>query len=852
MKKTTSLIFLVILAASLFMGCSQKKNNFLNRFFHNTNSRWNGLFNAKEAYKSGMAKLEDSHKENYRELLPLYIYGTEEEAQAIQGDMETVIKKCSRVIEYHSMDIKGKEYCKWIDESWMLIGKAYFFEKNYLEARPIFTFVAKKFKDSDTKFEARLWLVRTFIEMENFEKADEVIRSIVNSKNMPEEYLPEFKATRAHYHIKLEEYDKAILELEEAILVQKKKKVLTRWMFILGQLYAMQGETIRANNIYKEVVKKHPEYEMEFWAQMNRALSYTADDGSSFDIKKVLLKMLRDDKNIEYQDKLYYALSEVYEAEGEEDKQVRSLVQSTVTSVDDDYQKGLSFLTLAELYFARPEYVPAQAYYDSAVTYLPKEYPNRAEIENIQLSLKELVDKMIIIRTEDSLQALAKLPEHELEALIDEIIEQKIADEEKRREAEQGSGQSSTSEGAFANETSIGVKGQWYFYNSRSLEYGKSEFKKVWGGRINEDNWRRSDKTTIAIDEFESFNEGAIDSTLTEISDRSSYLKDIPFTEQAMAASNEKLEQAYYDLGIIYKERMSDNRKAVGPWRNIIFRFDTSKNRMPTLYQLYRTYHNLGNTDSANYFKNYILYRYPESDYAKIIKDPNYAKNKSDVKKVVEQLYQKAYQYYEMGYYGAAINKVDETLKDYPENELKVKLLYLKALSEGKDKSKEALIKSLEVFVAKYGATAEGQDGKKRIEILTTEKKEAVNILPPKYTYEPRARHLAVLIVPAEKDIESIKGSISNYHKAYHATTSYDISSVLLDKGHFMVSIKQFKDEDAAFDYYNGFKKNRSSLKEINASGYDFFIISYTNYALFFQDKRTNEYLEFMKKHYEL
>ena len=800
-----------------------------------------------------MEKLNESRKENYRELLPLYVYGTEAEAQAIQGDMEVVIKKCSRVIEYHSMDIKGKEYCKWIDESWMYIGKAYFYEQNYIEAKPIFTYVAKKYKKTDTRYEARLWLVRTLIEMEDFERADEVIRTLTNAKDLPEEFIPDFKATRAWYHIKLEEYDRAILEMEEAILVQKEKKLLTRWMFILGQLYAIQGETIRANQMYKDVVKKHPEYEMEFWAQMNRALAYTSEDGSSFDIKKVLLKMLRDDKNLEYRDKLYYALSEVYEAEYEEEKQIRALVKSTETSVDDDYQKGLSFLNLAEIHFRRPEYVPAQAYYDSTVAYLPQDFPNRAEIENIQQSLKELVDKMIIIDREDSLQALAKLPEHELEAFIDEIIEQKIAEEERRREVEQGSGQAGGSSSAFANESGLGGKGEWYFYNPRSLEYGKTEFKKVWGNRANDDNWRRSDKSSVATDDFEAFNEPGIDSTLTELSDRSKYLKDIPFTDEALSASNGKLEQALYELGIIYKERMEDDAKAVGPWRQIIFRFDSSKNRMPALYQLYRTYLSLNNDDSANYFKNYILYKYPESDYAKIIKDPNYAKNKSDSKKEVLAKYNKAYYYFEQEYYVACINKVDECLKDHPETDLKTKLLYLKALSVGKDKDKAALIKSLQEFMAKYGGTPEGQDAKKRIEILTTEKKEPVNIAPPKYIYDPNARHLAVMIIPVEgNDIEDIKSSISNYHRAYHATATFDISSVLLDKKNFMVSIKQFKNEKEAYDYFSGFKKNRSSLKKINEAKFDFFIISYTNYALFFQDKRPDEYMEFMRKHYQL
>ena len=369
MKNRLLLFVFMFSIAFGIQSCSQKKNNFLNRFFHNTNARWNGYFNATEAYKVGKTKIKTGHKENYRKLLPLYIYGDEEMASTVQTDMDVVIKKCSRVIEYHSMDIKGKEYVKWIDDCWLLIGKAYFYEKNFKECIPIFKYVTKKFK-GEQKYQARLWLIKAHIQTENYDQADALIRLLANDNKIPEEILPDVKATIAEYYLTQGEYAKAMLELEEAVLIQEDKGIATRWMFVLAQLYAEQGESIRANNTYKAVAKRHPEYEMEFWAQMNRALSYNVEDGSSYDIKKVLLKMLRDDKNIEYRDKLYYALSKIYYQEDSEERQISSLMLSAQSSVEDNYQKGLSFLELAEIHFARPEYIPAQAFYDSTVQYI--------------------------------------------------------------------------------------------------------------------------------------------------------------------------------------------------------------------------------------------------------------------------------------------------------------------------------------------------------------------------------------------------------------------------------------------------------------------------------------------------
>jgi len=850
--KNRLLLFVFMFSIAFgIQSCSQKKNNFLNRFFHNTNARWNGYFNATEAYKIGKAKIKTGHKENYRKLLPLYIYGDEEMASTVQTDMDVVIKKCSRVIEYHSMDIKGKEYVKWIDDCWLLIGKAYFYEKNFKECIPIFKYVTKKFK-GEQKYQARLWLIKAHIQTENYDQADALIRLLANDNKIPEEILPEVKATIAEYYLTQGEYAKAMLELEEAVLIQEDKGIATRWMFILAQLYAEQGESIRANNTYKAVAKRHPEYEMEFWAQMNRALSYNVEDGSSYDIKKVLLKMLRDDKNIEYRDKLYYALSKIYYQEGSEERQISSLMLSAQSSVEDNYQKGLSFLELAEIHFARPEYIPAQAFYDSTVQYIPADFPNREEIVNIKNSLTELVENILIIEREDSLLALSEMSEDDLDAFIDEIIEQRVAEEEARREAQENQS-TSFNDGGFQNEVS-NEKGAWYFYNDKTISLGKQEFAKQWGNRPNDDNWRRSDKSSISLDELGSFNETAADSVLSGLSDKSKYMKDIPFSPKAKSKANENIVEAYYALGIIYKEKMDDKKHAISAFRNLLSRYDTSKYQINCLYQLYRMYLNENRLDSSNYYKNYILGKYPNSDYAKIIDDPDYAKDMNSKKKAALQAYKKAYYYYTRGFYSACITECDKAAIEMPDNHLATKFNYLKALSAVNTRDKKDLIASLEQFKKENAGTSEAKDAEERIKILKSEKKvEAKDLPPPDYMFEKNGRHLAVMLLPVEgTEIEKIKERIDNYNKAYHGTLKLSISAVLLDKETHMISIKQFENSKTAVDYFSDFSKNRTSLKKINELENDFFVISYTNYALFFQDKRIESYLEFHQNKYEL
>lgn len=822
------------------------------------NARYNGYFNANEEYKKGIKKVKDGHKENYRERLPLFVIGNEEMAKSVQTEMEIAIKKCSRVIQYHSMDIKGKENCKWIDDAWMLIGQAYFYEHNWKECQPVFEYVAKKYKKSDRRYEARVWLVKTLLEQEKFERAEYVLNTLqIKEDKIPEDYVPYYKAVEAEFYLLTNKVEKAIFSLEQAAELEKKKEVQTRYMFVLAQLYAEQGESIRANNTYKAIVKKHPDYEMEFWAQMNRALSYKGEDGSSYDIKKVLLKMLRDDKNKEYRDKLYFALSKIYRQEGSEKKQVRALKLSTRVSVNDNYQKGLSFLTLGQLYFSKPQYKAAQVNYDSAVAYLPEDFPNHKKIVNIQTSLKDLVKQIEIIEREDSLQKLADLPEEELIALIEDVIEEKLIEEEKRREELQGGGSTASGNPTLPGFGDNTTKGKMYFYNTQAVALGKSEFKSVWGGRPNEDNWRRSDRTSISDDDFANASEdvAGADSTINGIKDVNKYLKDIPRDEEAIKASNEKMVDAYYALGNIYKENMSDNEGAIGAFRGLVGRFDTSKHHLTSYYILYRLYYDENNIDSSNYYKRIIMYKYPNSDYAKIIEDPSYAERMDKEKRAVQRMYKKAYYYYTSGYYDACNSKIDETLKKYPKNSLYTKLYYLKALSLGaKGGKKEDVVSNLRAFISGHNGTPEAKDAENRIKLLTEERAAPKPTgEAPKYKYDNYAQHFMVILVPVNgNDIEAIKKSISNYNTAYHVGKSLNFTTILLDKQTQMLTIKNFANLNEGVGYYQDFIGNQTSLKKINSQGFDIFPISAGNYGLFFKDKRVEEYKEFLLGNYQL
>ncbi len=844
------------------MGCSQEKNSFVNRSYHNVTAKFNGYYNAREKVREGVKKLESNYEEDYKTLLPIYIYGTEEEAKSVASEMDAAIEKCSRVIEMHSMEIRGKQYCKWIDDAYMVIGQANFYKHEYNEAKSFFTYIAKEFKNEPEKYPAMFWLIRTNIEKGNFYEAEKILTLLENDRHIPKEYLVDKSLVAADFYIKQENYEMAIPEIKYAAELTKKKKLKTRLLYILAQLYQLEGDSYLSIAFFKEVIKRHPEYEMEFYAKINLATSFSGD-GNSREIIEILNKMLKDDKNLDYFDQIYYALAEIYLKQGDEAQGIEALKLSAKSSTTNTEQKGLSFYKLAELYFAKLNYETAQKYYDSTTTYLNAEHPDFDKILRISNSLNELVKNIKIIEYEDSVQALANMSEEELEDLIYDVIDNYEREQErKEREAELdnfGFGDDQPLYNAMPSEGN----GKWYFYNPTAISFGANEFKRIWGGRPNEDNWRRSNKESKGnfdnvFEEQAALDGDGADSTRSnDPTSKEYYLQEIPFDEEALEASNTKLKKAYYDLGIVYKDQLEDNYKSIETLEKLVDRFDSSDYHLVSHYRLYLMHEAEGNSAKAEYYKNLVLNKYPDSDYALLIKNPDYFKEENAERAKLVAYYEKTYGYYQRGYYKACIMSCDESDAKFPDNNLKPKFLLLKAKAKGMIGEKETFISELESLSKDY---SNNEEGKEAAEILAYWQKsqeeakkqaELEEMMKKGYAITMESSHTAVLIVPnLDMDISKVKIAISNFNSQYFKTDNLKINAIFLDKDHQMVSIKDFEDDEKALLFYQVFKKNTSYLKEINEKEYDFFVISFENYPIFFQKKNVPEYLEFFSKTY--
>jgi tetratricopeptide (TPR) repeat protein len=426
-----------LLLTFFFLGsCKTTKNKFFNKAYHKTTTRYNWYFNAKESYKSGVNRLETQHKDDFNELLSIYPLGTDKDAQSISPQMDKALKKCAQAISKHSMLIKGKEYNRWIDDCYLLIGKAYFYKKEHIKGVEAFRLVSRQFEGLTSSYEAKIWLVKSFVEANDLSSADLMLEDILSDEDFPAELNKELALAMAHYHIRQKDYSPAIMELGEAISLTNKKREKSRYLYIVAQLHYYQENYSAATNYFSKVIRISPDYEMTFNAKINRARSFDTSSGGSEQIQDELNKMLKDAKNKEFLDVIYFGLAELSKRQGKIKEAVPLYVMSVAKSIKNDAQKSLSSVILADIYYDQQNYRFSQAYYDTAVAFMSTDNDRFVPASARQKTLTELITNLDIIQHQDSIQRVALMPEKERLAFIDNIIDKLKQEEQRLKELE--------------------------------------------------------------------------------------------------------------------------------------------------------------------------------------------------------------------------------------------------------------------------------------------------------------------------------------------------------------------------------------------------------------------------------
>ncbi len=877
-SKYSHIAIILFLIAGMMMinACSNKKNTFTRRVFHNLTAHYNVYFNGKEALLAAERELENSVSDNYMKILPVYKLGDKQQSDALKPYLDRAIEKGAKVINRHSMEFNRVEHVRWVDNSYLLMGKANFYKKDYIAAKRNFDFVIKKY-DAPEKYTAMLWLAKTLIHKEEYEKGqtllDQLKSKIGGDEKIDKKTIIDLPQAYADMYILQGKYSQAIDPLKQAIELEKNKQRKTRLMFILAQIYQHEKIDFQATEYYTKVIKRNPDYEMAFNANINLATAFDVKTGDAKLVTKELNKLLKDVKNKDYKDQIYYALAQVANKEGNDTLTRAHLKNSCKYSISNDYQKAISALQLAEIYYAEADYLNAQIYYDTTMQFLPFDYKNYDHYEKTNYILTDLANHITTVKTEDSLQYLANLPEAERKKIIDDLVN-KAREEKKRQEELERERRESM---AFMQQNrrtsprkSAGSGGgaNWYFYNSSAMSFGYTEFMKKWGRRKLEDLWRLSDKRMQDFnfgDEDDLALEGNVDTTnqSTDPLSPKTYMQNIPLSKEKMERSNKRIAKSLYKLGFLYKEELKSNEKAIESFESFVSRFPENQKTPSSYYQLYLLYQAKSDQANVNKYSEILTGNYPESDYAKLILDPKYLEELMQEQDRVNRLYHDTYLAYEEEQYFSAILYAEEAIGAYPKSPMLPHFEYIKALSRGKSDGEDTLVDQLRKFVRKYPVSdltpmarevlnrfnvkAELSDEEK----IQMEKQRQIDEAMDAFSYTPQASHYYVMVIPAGKiNINATKVRFADHNIKNYRLIDLKVNSLLLDKNYELITVSGFGSKDKAMDYFKDMQNNNYVFANISPDSFRHFVISNNNYPVFYQKKDVEMYLRFFRSEY--
>ncbi|MCB4798350.1 type IX secretion system periplasmic lipoprotein PorW/SprE [Neotamlana laminarinivorans] len=845
--------YIVVFGFVFFLAsCSRKKDKFISRNFHAVTAEFNILYNGQLAFDAGRQALNDAYFDNYWDVLPIERMQVFDEivlpGQSKNEQFSRAEEKAAKAIQKHSMNINGKEKNPQIDEAYLLLGKARYFDQRFIPSLEAFNYILYKYPASDKINQAKVWREKANIRLDNNELAIKNLKRLLRQEELEGQDLADATSILAQAYLNIKVVDTAITLLEVASNSTKSSDERGRYRFIQGQLYNTLGYKDSANYAFDRVIELNRRIPRIYLisAHLEKIKNFDYDKGNKIETKEFLTKLEENRENRPFLDKIYHQIGTFHLRSNQDSLAVSYYNKSLRATTIDKLLKAKTYEILGDMNFDKSIYAEAGKYYDSTMLNLTLNSKPYRVIKRKRDNLGDVIYYEAIAKSNDSILSLTKMPEAQRIAYFLEYTETlKLKDEAEKEKAEaaknvinNNAGLANTSQqrigfgppGAQQSQASL-----FYFYNPTTLAYGKNEFTKIWCNRPLKDNWRWSTNAT-AVAGISNNSENKIEdvATLEERYDPKFYMSKIPTSKKEIDSISKERNFAYYQLGLIYKERFKEYELSKSKFLNLLDSNPEERFVLPTKYNLYKLYELLGENNEALKLKQNIIANFPESRYAKILTNPDEVADNDE--NSPDNIYATLYAKHTNQDYEEVIKKADNFINDYDGDVLVPKFELLKAMATGRLYGFEAYKKAINNVATTYANTPEGKQAQSiENSVLPKMAKADFN------TEVDVSRENYKVIFKFSKDTpETLTNFKTKLDEALEHVRYYDLTSSIdvYDTETVFVVVHGIKSETVAKTFLQLLlDKDQEKIKE------PFFTVSSTNYQVIQVHKNLNEYL---------
>jgi tetratricopeptide (TPR) repeat protein len=846
LKTSIKVYTLFCLFTLILIGCSRKNDSFVSRNFHAVTTEYNTLYNGYNALEQGRKSLNEGYTDNYWEILPVERMQVSDEivlpGQSKNADFERAEEKAVKAVQKHGMNIKGKEKNPQIDEAYLLLGKARYFDQRFVPALEAFNYILYKYPASDKINQARIWREKANLRLENTELAITNLKRLMYQVELKGQDLADASSMLAEGYIAMEYLDSAITQLEIASKATKNNDERGRYRFIQGQLYNALQKPDSANYAFDKVIelnRKTPRIYL-ISAYIEKAKNFDYDNGNKLEFLELLTELEENRENRPYLDKIYHQIAEYHLANSSDSIAEKYFNKSLRTGSRDRFLNALNYQNLGNMNFDNSKYKNAGAYYDSTMINLKQNSKLYRDIKRKRENLDDVIRYEDIAQRNDSILNLINLSAEQRLAYFTEYTDKlkKAAEEAKQKEEIAKLNASSglnTSGNAASSSKGIGNQApnikSFYFYNPVTVAYGKNEFSKTWGNRSLEDNWRWSSKSQTGSGP-DALVEESVEISEDELFDPEFYISKIPTKQSAIDSLSKDRNFAYYQLGLIYKDKFKEYDLAKDKLQALLKSDPEERLILPAKYNLYKLYELLNQPGEAEITKNDIINNHPESRYATILLNPD--SNLGEDENSPENLYEGLYKQFEDQYYAVVISECDKYITQFDGEAIVPKFEFLKAVSSARLFGFEAYKKAINFIALNYPNSPEGKQAEQMMQsvIPMLEKKTFVD--------ETASRNFKVIYRFTDASEEEIQEFAKKLDESIKEVRYFDLTSSI-DKYNanttFVVvhGLTSLQGAQGFNDILNDYKKKIDK---------DHFSISSDNYEVIQIHKNLEAYLQ--------
>lgn len=749
-KQLFSLLFFGFLVA-----CSTKKDTFMARNSHALSTKYNILYNGQVGLDKGVKEIKSNSDDDFWKRLPI------EKMQIVEDftsttkpkntNFELAEAKATKAIQKHSMNIGGREKNTQIDEAYLMLGKSRYYDQRFVPALDAFNYILYKYPNSSKIYEAKIWREKTNMRLGNDALVIKNISKLLEDHEVKKQVFADANALLSESFLNLEEKDSAVAKLKLAIAFTKVNQERARYRFVLGQLYQQLGYKDSAVASYQSVIDMNRKADRKFVIQAHakKAELFDYENGDFNSFTKTFDKLAKDRENRPYKDLIFHQMAVFYDQKNDQKKALDFYNLSLRTDSKDSYLVASNYRNLGNMYFRNAEYPAAAKYYDSTLVKLNDKTREHNKIKKIRTNLDEVILYEALAKRNDSILNVVSLNESDKIAYFEKyIVKLKEQDEikrvldEKRKEKQENIERNSITSSidpasnqepgkpakkstlmppAIPNVSSQQAGSIFYFYNPTTVAFGKIEFKKTWGDRTPNGNWRISSSTgkptsvNPLSDDKETLDNVSTAEKIVEQYTTDFYLKQLPIAQTEIDSIGKERNFAYYQLGIIYKEKFKENNLAIAKLEQLLNNNPEEKLVLPSMYNLYKLYQ-ITDASKAEAMKKRISAQYPDSRYAQIMN--NTSSNAASVNETPESAYTKWYKLYQQEKFVSVLENSDALINQFSGDEIVSKFELLKANTIGKLKGLTAYKNALQGVADNYPNSEEGKNAQ---EILTSQ-----------------------------------------------------------------------------------------------------------------------------------